>query len=134
MKTRSHDGSANTFGSSLQILEVPQNGIFLIFFLAFFITFFDTFGLIGSVKTFSKVPAVSMNIGPDMDKKSDQIYPYLLIWFHFSFLQESGNLDAIYKVRRKVTKIISKLVLVLIPPPLNGQFVLEFEQFLSVTI
>ena len=29
-------------------------------------TFFDTFGLIGSVKTFSKILGVGMNIGPYM--------------------------------------------------------------------
>ena len=36
----------------------------------------------------------------------------VLIWFLLPFLQESGNLDVILKVRRKIKNKISKLVLV----------------------
>ena len=42
------------------------------------------------------------------------------ILFLLTFLQESGNLDAIFKVKRKINKI-HKFVLVLTPPPLLGQ-------------
>ena len=37
----------------------------------------------------------------------------VLIWFLLTFLQELGNLDAIFKVRRKIINKISKLVLAL---------------------
>ena len=39
---------------------------FFFFFLAFFTTFFYMFGLIRSIETFSKVPGVSMKVGPYM--------------------------------------------------------------------
>ena len=40
LKTRSHDGSAHTFGSSHKILEVLQKGVKQIFVSIFFTTFF----------------------------------------------------------------------------------------------
>ena len=67
LKTRSHDESAHTFKSSLRFLEVPQKGVLKkLFVCIFFTTFFYMFGLIGSVKTFSKVLGVGMNVGPYM--------------------------------------------------------------------
>ena len=42
--------------------KCPKKG----FFLHFLTTFFYMFGLIGSVKTFSKVLGVGMNVGPYM--------------------------------------------------------------------
>ena len=37
LKTRSHEESAHTFGSSIQFLEVPQKGVLKkVFFFAFF--------------------------------------------------------------------------------------------------
>ena len=67
LKTRSHYESAHTFGSSLRFLEVPpKRGFKKNIFLHFLTTFFYTFGLIGSVKTFSKVLGVGMNVGPYM--------------------------------------------------------------------
>ena len=59
MRTRSHDRFAHTFRSSHRFLEVPQK----VFFLYFSTTFFDTFGLIRSIKTFSKVLGVGINVG-----------------------------------------------------------------------
>ena len=47
-----------------QIFGNAQKGLKKIYFLAFLTTFFDMFGLIGSVKTFSKVLEVGMNVGP----------------------------------------------------------------------
>ena len=41
----------------------------------------------------------------------------ILIWFLFTVLQESSNLDAIFIVCRKIKKLISKLVFVPTPPP-----------------
>ena len=49
----------------------------------FFTTFFDTFGLIGSIKTFSNVPGVGMNVGPYM------VY-ILYIYIFLSFIQKGG--------------------------------------------
>ena len=46
--------------------KCPKKGFKKNIFLHFFTTFFDTFGLIGSVKTFSKVLGVGMNVGPYM--------------------------------------------------------------------
>ena len=47
--------------------KCPKKFFFSSFFLLNFLTsFFDTFGLIGSVKTFSKVLRVGMNVGPYM--------------------------------------------------------------------
>ena len=66
LKARSHDGSAHTLGSSLQFLEVPQKGVYKNYFWHFLPTFLDMFGLIGYIKTFSKVPGVCMNVGPYM--------------------------------------------------------------------
>ena len=48
------------------VWKCPKKVVFFLFFFAFFTTFFDTFGLIGSVKTFSKVLGVGMNVGPYM--------------------------------------------------------------------
>ena len=67
LKTRSNDESAHTFKSSLRFLEVPQKGVFKkLFFCIFLPHFLTRFGLIGSVKTFSKVLGVGMNVGPYM--------------------------------------------------------------------
>ena len=46
--------------------KCPKKFLFLIIFLNFLTAFFDMFGLIGSVKTFSKVLGVGMNVGPYM--------------------------------------------------------------------
>ena len=46
--------------------KCPKKGFLKKYFFAFFTKFFDTFGLIGSVKTFSKVLGVGMNVGPYM--------------------------------------------------------------------
>ena len=67
LRTRSHDGSTHTFRSSLRFLEVLQKGVKKMIFLAFFNHIFVyMFGLIGSVKTFSKVLGVGINVGPYM--------------------------------------------------------------------
>ena len=47
LRTRSHDGSAHTFRSSLRFLEVPQKGVLKNDFLAFLKHIFDMFGLVG---------------------------------------------------------------------------------------
>ena len=41
----------------------------------------------------------------------------VLIWFLLTSLQEAGNLEAIFKVRRKEKNTISKLVLAPTPSP-----------------
>ena len=46
--------------------SAPKRGLKKLFFLHFLTTFFDTFGLIGSVKTFSKFLGVGRNVGPYM--------------------------------------------------------------------
>ena len=46
--------------------KCPKKGFKKIIVLHFFTTFFYMFGLIGSVKTFSKVLGVGMNVGPYM--------------------------------------------------------------------
>ena len=67
LKTRSHDESATYFQIQSPIFgSAPKRGFKKIIFLHFFTTFFYTFGLIGSVKTFSKVLGVGMNVGPYM--------------------------------------------------------------------
>ena len=45
--------------------KFPKKGLYFLL-LHFLTTFFQTFGLTGSVKTFSKVPGVGMNVGPYM--------------------------------------------------------------------
>ena len=47
-------------------LKCPKKGFKKMNILHFLTTFFDTFGLIGSVKTFSKVLGVDMNVVPYM--------------------------------------------------------------------
>ena len=44
----------------------PKKVFFNYFFLNFLTKFFNTFGLIRSVKSFSKVLGVGMNVGPYM--------------------------------------------------------------------
>ena len=55
LKTRSHDGSAHTFRSSLWLLEVPQKGVKKIIFWHFLTTFFGTFGLREGLKKIKKL-------------------------------------------------------------------------------
>ena len=56
-KTRSHDESAHTFGSSLRFLEVPQKGVlFFFFFLAFLNQIFWHIWSYWSHLNFSKSP------------------------------------------------------------------------------
>ena len=43
--------------------KCPKKGFKKLFF---YHVFFDTFGLIRSVKTFSKVPGIGINVGPYM--------------------------------------------------------------------
>ena len=53
LRTWSHDGSAHTYGSNHQFLEVPQKGVYKNDFLAFFLPKWGD--LIGSTKTHLKI-------------------------------------------------------------------------------
>ena len=57
----------------------------------------------------------------------------LLIWFILTVLQESSNLGAIFIVCRKINNKISKLVLLLTPPPFFGQKPTLFSFFLNTS-
>ena len=64
--------------------KCPKKGFNLFFiFWHFFTTFFDMFGLIGSVKTFSKVLEVGMNVGPYV--------AYILVYIVFYPLYKKGG-------------------------------------------
>ena len=54
----------------------------------------------------------------------------VLIWFLLNLLQESGNLDAIFKVRRqkKKDKIIKLVLLLTSPPPRQRPYFFKVQK------
>ena len=73
--------------------KCPKKGLKKMICWHFLTTFFDMFGLIRSVKTFSKLLGVGMNVGPYM--------AYIFVYFVFYPLYKKGDFGGPNKFHQK---------------------------------